>query len=118
MAAETIDRAAVEQVNALAEGARRAARQLALLPRTAKDDALHAIADALVGATDEVVAANAEDLERGRDNGLSEGLLDRLTHDERRIASIAQAVRDIAALPDPVGEVVRGSTLANGLQIR
>ena len=118
MAAETIDPAAVEQVNALAEGARRAARQLALLPRTAKDEALHAIADALIAATDEIVTANAEDLQRGRDNGLSEGLLDRLTLDERRIAAIAQAVRDIAALPDPVGEVVRGSTLANGLQIR
>ena len=118
MAAETIDPAAVEQVNALAEGARRASRQLALLPRTAKDEALHAIADALVAATGEIVTANAEDLERGRQNGLSEGLLDRLTLDDRRIAAIAQAVRDIAALPDPVGEVVRGSTLANGLQIR
>jgi glutamate-5-semialdehyde dehydrogenase len=118
MAAETIDHAAVEQVTELAHGARRAARQLALLPRTAKDEALHAIADALVDATDEIVAANAEDLERGRDGGLSDGLLDRLTLDGRRIAAIAQAVRDIAALPDPVGEVVRGSTLANGLQIR
>ena len=70
--------------------------------RTAKDDALHAIADALVAATDEIVTANAEDLDRGRDGGLSEGLLDRLTLDDRRIAAIAQAVRDIAALPDPV----------------
>ena len=118
MAAETIDPAAVEQVTGLADGARRAARQLALLPRTAKDEALQAIADALVGAIDEIVAANAEDLQRGRDSGLSDGLLDRLTLDERRIAAIAQAVREIAALPDPVGEVVRGSSLANGLQIR
>ena len=118
MAAETIDPAAVEQVTGLADGARRAARQLALLPRTAKDEALQAIADALVGAIDEIVAANAEDLQRGRDSGLSDGLLDRLTLDERRIDAIAQAVREIAALPDPVGEVVRGSSLANGLQIR
>ena len=118
MAAETIDPAAVEQVTGLAEGARRAARQLALLPRTAKDEALQAIADALVDATDEIVVANAEDLQRGRDSGLSDGLLDRLTLDERRIDAIAQAVREIAALPDPVGEVVRGSSLANGLQIR
>jgi glutamate-5-semialdehyde dehydrogenase len=118
MAAQTIDPAAVEQVHALAERARGAARQLALLPRTAKDDALHGIADALVASAADVVSANAEDLERGRANGLSEGLLDRLTLDERRIGAIAQAVRDIAALPDPVGEVVRGSTLANGLQIR
>ena len=78
----------------------------------------HAIADGLVAATDEIVTANAEDLDRGRDKGLSEGLLDRLTLDERRIGAIADAVRDIAPLPDPVGEVVRGSTLANGLQIR
>ena len=118
MAAGTIDPAAVEQVNALAEGARRASRQLALLPRTAKDEALQGIADALVAATEEIVTTNAEDLDRGRDNGLSEGLLDRLTLDDRRIAAIAQAVRDIAALPDPVGEAVGGSTLANGLQIR
>ena len=110
MASETIDPAAVEQVNALAGGARRASRQLALLPRTAKDEALHAIADALVAATGEIVTANAEDLERGRENGLAEGLLDRLTLDAARIAAIAQALRDIAALPDPVGEVVRGSS--------
>ena len=118
MAAETIDPAAVEQVNGLAEGAKTASRQLALLSRTAKDEALLAIADALVAATDDIVTANAEDLDRGRENGLSEGLLDRLTLDGRRITAIAQAVRDIAGLPDPVGEVVRGSTLANGLQIR
>ena len=118
MAAETIDPAAVEQVNALAEGARRASRQLALLPRTAKDEALQGIADALVAATEEIVTANAEDLERGRAKGLSESLQDRLRLDESRVAAVAQALRDIAALPDPVGEVVRGSTLANGLQIR
>src|SRR3954452_8641173 len=118
MAAQTIDPAAVEQVHALAEGARVASRQLALLPRTAKDDALLAIADALVAAVDDLVTANTEDLDRGRDNGLPEGLLDRLTLDARRIGAIAQAVREIATLPDPVGEVVRGSTLANGLQIR
>ncbi len=121
MAAETVDHDrtdAVELVAGLARGAQLAARRLALLPRAAKDEALLAVADALVEAAPSVVAANAEDLERGRAKGLSAGLLDRLMLDERRIGAIAEAVRDIAGLPDPVGEVVRGSTLPNGLQIR
>ncbi|MEP6631867.1 MAG: aldehyde dehydrogenase family protein, partial [Lapillicoccus sp.] len=118
MASETVDQAAVDLVARLAGDARTAARRLALLPRSAKDEALLAVADALVSATGTLVAANAEDLERGRAKGLSSGLLDRLMLDARRIAAIAQAVRDIAGLPDPVGEVVRGSTLPNGLQIR
>ena len=118
MAAERIDPAAVELVAGLAGRARTASRRLALLSRAVKDQALLAVADALVEAIPRLVAANAEDLERGRAKGLSEGLLDRLTLDDRRIAAIAQAVRDIAGLPDPVGEVVRGSTLPNGLQIR
>ncbi len=118
MAAETVDQAAVELVARLAGEAKTASRRLALLPRSAKDEALLAVADALVAATETVVAANAEDLERGRAKGLSGGLLDRLMLDARRIAAIAQSVRDIAGLPDPVGEVVRGSTLPNGLQIR
>ena len=118
MAAETVDQAAVELVARLAGDAKAAARRLALLSRSAKDEALLAVADALVASTEPIVAANAEDLERGRTKGLSSGLLDRLMLDDRRIAAIAQAVRDIAGLPDPVGEVVRGSTLPNGLQIR
>jgi len=116
--AGTIDPAAVDQVAGLARAAKVAARRLALLSRTAKDDALHAMADALEEATPHLMEANAEDQQRGRDAGLGDGLLDRLLLDERRIAAIAAAVRDIAGLPDPVGEVVRGSTLANGLEIR
>ena len=79
--------------------------------------ALHAVADALVAATEEIVAANAADLERGRADGLAEGLLDRLALDAPRIAAVAQAVREVAALPDPVGRVRRGSTLPNGLRL-
>ena len=79
--------------------------------------ALRAVADALVGATDSIVAANAEDLARGRADGLAEGLLDRLRLDAPRIAAIAAAVRGVAALPDPVGRVRRGSTLPNGLRL-
>ena len=107
-----------EQVRRLATGARAAARVLALLSRAEKDAALRALADALVAATDRIVAANAEDLERGREGGMPESLLDRLRLDPDRVAAVADALRDVAGLPDPVGEVVRGSTLANGLQIR
>ncbi len=105
-------------VRELALRARTASRTLALLSRAEKDAALRALADAVDAATDAVVAANAEDLQRGRDNGMTEGLLDRLRLDADRVAAVAQALRDVAGLPDPVGEVVRGSTLANGLQIR
>ncbi|WP_435198073.1 glutamate-5-semialdehyde dehydrogenase [Janibacter sp. GS2] len=105
-------------VRELAERARVASRRLALLTRAEKDAALLALADAVDAATEEVVAANAEDLRRGREGGMATGLLDRLALDRERVAAVAAALRDLAALPDPVGEVVRGSTLANGLQIR
>ncbi|WP_411284355.1 glutamate-5-semialdehyde dehydrogenase [Lapillicoccus sp.] len=113
-----IDPLVVSQVAGLAQKARVAARQLALMSRAGKDEALLALADALDAATQQIVDANAQDLGRGREKGMAEGLLDRLMLDAKRVGEIAQAVRDIAALPDPVGEVVRGSTLANGLQIR
>lgn len=105
-------------VRGLAERARVASRHLALLTRAEKDAALLALADAVDAATEQVVAANAEDLQRGREGGMAPGLLDRLTLDADRVAATAAALRDVAGLPDPVGEVVRGSTLANGLQIR
>ncbi|MFW5471144.1 glutamate-5-semialdehyde dehydrogenase [Knoellia sp. CPCC 206435] len=108
----------VARVADLAARARVASRRLALLSRADKDAALRALADALDAASDEIVAANAEDVERGRSSGMDEGLVDRLTLTGERLASVAGALRDIAALPDPVGEVVRGSTLANGLEIR
>lgn len=109
---------AAATVRDLAGRARVASRDLALLTRAQKDAALHALADAVVAATETVVAANAEDLARGREQGMAEGLQDRLLLDADRVAAVAQALRDVAGLPDPVGEVVRGSTLANGLQIR
>jgi glutamate-5-semialdehyde dehydrogenase len=108
----------VEQVRAVAQAARTASRRLALLSRAEKDAALRHLADALLAATDDVVAANERDLARGREQGMPESLQDRLRLDAGRVAAVAQALRDIAGLPDPVGEVVRGSTLANGLQIR
>jgi glutamate-5-semialdehyde dehydrogenase len=76
------------------------------------------MADALDSASGQIIAANDKDIARGRAQGLAEGLLDRLRLDQARVSAVAEALRDIAGLPDPVGEVVRGSTLANGLQIR
>ena len=106
------------QVSRLAEAAREASLVLAQLSRADKDAALRALADDLDAATSDIVAANAEDLERGGTGGMADGLLDRLRLDADRVASVAEAMRDVAALPDPIGEIVRGSTLANGLQIR
>jgi len=104
-------------VHAIARRAQAAAPQIATATRATKDAALHALADALVARAADIVAANAEDLERGRQSGMSAGLLDRLTLTDERIAKIADALRELAALPDPVGEVVRGSTLPNGLRL-
>lgn len=97
--------------------ARKAARGLATATTAQKNRALDAIADAIEGAVPEVVEANRLDLERGREDGMAEGLLDRLLLDEHRLRGLADAVREVIALPDPVGQLVRGSTLANGIQI-
>ncbi|GAA3724398.1 glutamate-5-semialdehyde dehydrogenase [Salinactinospora qingdaonensis] len=98
--------------------AREAAAELAPLSRAAKDTALIAIAEALVKNTEAIVEANAEDVTRAREAGQPEAMIDRLTLTPQRIESIADAVREIAELPDPVGEVVRGSSLPNGLELR
>ena len=101
-----------------ARRARTAARVLRTLPTATKDAALLAMADALVAHTDEVLAANAQDVEAARAGGTAESVLDRLRLDADRVAAVAEALRQLVALPDPVGDVVRGSTLANGLQLR
>ncbi|MFI0778203.1 glutamate-5-semialdehyde dehydrogenase [Streptomyces sp. NPDC021212] len=98
--------------------ARAAAVDLAPLPRALKDDALLAMADALEVRTKEIVEANAVDVERAREAGTSESIVDRLTLTPERVRAIASDVRDVVALPDPVGEVVRGSTLPNGIDLR
>ncbi|NJP97137.1 glutamate-5-semialdehyde dehydrogenase [Nonomuraea sp. FMUSA5-5] len=107
-----------EEFLKVACAAREAAAELAPLPRAPKDRALRTIADALVAHAAEIVAANADDVERARAQGTSEAMIDRLRLDEARIGAIAEAVRQVADLPDPVGEVVRGSTLPNGLELR
>jgi glutamate-5-semialdehyde dehydrogenase len=98
--------------------AKRASRALATIGSGVKDEALYAMADALEQATEQILEANARDLEAGEENGLSAALLDRLALNRARIAGMAAGVRKIAALPDPVGEVIDGSTLPNGLQMR
>src|SRR3954453_20943463 len=98
--------------------AKRASRALAQLDRGTKDRALRAIADALVARTDEILEANARDMEAGREAGLGDALLDRLSLDAARIAGIADGALAVAALPDPVGEVIDGWRLPNGLDLR
>ncbi|KIP53613.1 glutamate-5-semialdehyde dehydrogenase [Leucobacter komagatae] len=95
-----------------------ASKTLATATTATKNAALEDIALALEGAVPEIVAANERDLARGAANDIGEGLLDRLKLDEDRIRGLASAVREIIALPDPVGEVVRGSTLQNGITIQ
>ncbi len=98
--------------------AREASRVLAGLDSATKDAALLAIADALVARTAEILEANARDMQAGRESDLDAALLDRLALDPARIAGIADGCRAIAALPDPVGEVVEGRRLPNGLDVR
>ena len=98
--------------------AKRAARELATVSSRVKDEALEAIASALLEHADEILEANARDVELGREAQLSDALIDRLTLTQGRIAEMAAGVRKIAALPDPVGEVIDGSTLPNGLALR
>ena len=98
--------------------AKRAARQLATLDTGTKDAALEAMATALEQRTDEVLDANARDMEAGEEAGLHSGLLDRLKLTEERVAVIARNVRSIIALPDPVGETIDGHRLENGLDVR
>lgn len=105
-------------VSQAAYRAKAAAADLAPLPRAAKDDALLAIADALEVRTGEIVEANAKDVAKARENGTSEAIVDRLTLTPERVRAIASDVRHVAGLPDPVGEVVRGSTLPNGIDLR
>jgi glutamate-5-semialdehyde dehydrogenase len=109
---------AAQSVTDVCVAARAAARRLAALDSGAKDAALHAIADALEARSGEIVEANARDMDAGREAGLSTALLDRLMLDEARVGAIAAQVRDIAALRDPVGEVIEGFRLPNGLDVR
>ncbi|WP_210506082.1 glutamate-5-semialdehyde dehydrogenase [Naasia sp. SYSU D00057] len=97
--------------------AKRASRQLATQKAEIKNRGLEAIASALLAGAARILAANAQDLEAGERNGLSAALRDRLRLDQKRIGALADAVLEVAALTDPVGQTVRGSVLPNGLSV-
>ena len=104
-------------ISQVTDAAREAARLLANATTHAKNRGLEAIAAALVQRTDQILSANAEDMARGRAEQMSEGLLDRLALTPERIRGIAAAVCEIIALPDPVGQVVRGMRTDIGLRV-
>ncbi len=108
----------MSEVLEIARRARTAAAGLAPLPRRVKDGALQAMADALIARQDEVLAANAEDVAAARAAGTAEAQVDRLALTQARVQAMADGLRHVAGLPDPVGEVLRGSTLPNGLELR
>lgn len=105
-------------VHAIADRSRAASRQMARANRAWKDRGLRAIGAALVENKDRILAANATDVAAGRANGTSAALLDRLTLTDARVQALAAALENLANLPDPVGNVVRGQTLPNGLRLR
>lgn len=106
-----------DAVLAVCRRAKEAARALAPATGLQKNAALAAMADALVAQSDTILAANALDVARASESGMAVGLLDRLTLTTERLAAAAQALRDLAALPDPVGVIRRGSTLTNGMRL-
>ncbi|MEA5117214.1 MAG: aldehyde dehydrogenase family protein, partial [Propionicimonas sp.] len=101
-----------------AAAAKTASRTLATLTRAAKDAALIAMADALLAGSDDILAANAVDVEQARASGTSDAMIDRLALSPARIVGMADGLRALAALPDPVGDVVRGWTNPNGVRVR
>ena len=115
MSGSTDVEAAVQEV---ARRARAAATELAVATRAVKDAALAGMAEALLRSNADVLAANVRDVSAAQAAGTPEAIIDRLRLDESRVAAMAEGLRDVAGLPDPVGEVVRGSNLANGLELR
>ena len=107
-----------QNVNAIGRKARAAGMALALVDTDAKNRALHAIAHAIIGASDAIVAANKKDVAAGEKNGLSKALLDRLTLTPERVKAMAEGVQEIAHLADPTGEIMREWTRPNGMKIK
>ncbi len=114
-----LDAAGVEAaVHAVADRARKASRPMARANRSWKDRGLRAIGKGLIENKSSILAANAEDVRAGKANGTSAAMLDRLTLTDARIDGLVAALENLANLPDPVGNVVRGQTLPNGLRLR
>ena len=109
--------AVASEIEQKAQAAKRAARRLATTSTTVKNAALNGLATALATHESEILAANARDIERGRGDGLTPVVLDRLTLTPERLAAIANDVRGVAALPDPVGESIEMRTLPNGMMV-
>ena len=105
------------ELEQICQGAKAASRTLATLGTNEKNQALIAVADALIAASADIIAANEKDLENGRNNHMPEGLLDRLMLNEARIAQIAEGLQQVAALDDPIGEVLSMKKRPNGLMI-
>ena len=105
------------KTNELAVKAKEASRRLAQAGTAEKDRALLGMADAIERRSGEILAENAEDIAEGRSKGLSGALLDRLMLDEGRLRGIAYSLREVAVLPDPIGEVIEGRTTPEGLKI-
>lgn len=103
---------------AKARAAKKVAPVVAQLTTPEKNEILHKAADDLVAATSEILAANKKDIEAGREAGMSDSLIDRLSLDAARVEGIANGLRLVAGLQDPVGEILRGKTMDNGIQMK
>ncbi len=118
MTEQIVEQNIAAEVQGITDRARRASRRMAGANRAWKDKGLRAIAKALLENQERILAANALDLAAGRENGTSKPMLDRLALTGPRIQGLADALENLATLPDPVGNVVRGQTLPNGLRMR
>ena len=107
-----------EEILAAAARSKAASRAIGLLTTTQKNEILQTAAATLLDRADEILAANREDIEIARSKGTSNAMIDRLELDQARIEGIAGGLTQVAGLPDPVGEVLRGRTLGNGLKLR
>lgn len=108
---------AVTELEEKGKAAKAASRKLALLPTEVKNKALLGIADTLMTRQNDILSANSQDYQESETSGMSTAMLDRLMLNPGRLEAIAQDVRTVAALPDPVGETIEERTLPNGLQL-
>ncbi|MCE9499352.1 MAG: glutamate-5-semialdehyde dehydrogenase [Leptospira sp.] len=97
--------------------AKQAVRQIRSLTSKKKNEVLKSVSELLLSSKKEIISANEKDLAAGREKGLSESLMDRLLLDDKRIESLARSVNEIISLPDPIGEITRGLTLPNGMEL-
>src|ERR1017187_5591867 len=107
-----------KQMRLLAERSRDASRALAKLDAEAKNSLLRSMADGIEKSADHIQSANAKDIEAGKKDGLSSAMIDRLTLTDKRISEMAEGVREVAALPDPVGKTISEWTRPNGIRIQ